>query len=93
MTRVRDDYADFLVHVDKVTPEVAMAKANKQPDFWHSWLFEQCNLWEDVERLGTLVTTSTLFKTKVALDRRRGRDLHVVGFLEDSPMPLVATGA
>lgn len=83
LERVRDDYADFLMQVDKLTCKDAMTKANVDRDFWHTWFFEQCYLWEDIERLGKIVKTSSLFKTKAALDRRRGKELDVLGFLED----------
>ena len=65
--------------------EDAMTKANENRDFWHTWFYEQCYEWSDIERLGRLVKTSNLFKTKAALDRRRGKDLDVLGFCEDYP--------
>ena len=85
LERVRDDYADFLMIVDKLTSEDAMTKANENRDFWHTWFHEQCYEWSDIERLGRLVKTSNLFKTKAALDRRRGKNLDVLGFCEDYP--------
>ena len=85
LERVRDDYADFLMTADKLTIEDAMTKANENRDFWHTWFYEQCYEWSDIERLGRLVKTSNLFKTKAALDRRRGKDLDVLGFCEDYP--------
>ena len=85
LERVRDDYADFLMTAYKLTIEDAMTKANENRDFWHTWFHEQCYYWADIERLGRLVKTSSLFKTKAALDRRRGKDLDVLGFCEDYP--------
>ena len=85
LERVRDDYADFLMTADKLAIEDAMTKANENRDFWHTWFYEQCYEWSDIERLGRLVKTSNLFKTKAALDRRRGKDLDVLGFCEDYP--------
>ena len=85
LERVRDDYADFLMAADKLAIEDAMTKANEDRDFWHTWFYEQCYEWADIERLGRLVKTSSLFKTKAALDRRRGKNLDVLGFCADYP--------
>lgn len=85
LERVRDDYADFLMTADKLAIEDAMTKANENRDFWHTWFYEQCYEWVDIERLGRLVKTSSLFKTKAALDRRRGKNIDVLGFCEDYP--------
>jgi hypothetical protein len=85
LERVRDDYVDFLMTADKLAIEDAMTKANEDRDFWHTWFYEQCYEWADIERLGRLVKTSSLFKTKAALDRRRGKNLDVLGFCEDYP--------
>jgi hypothetical protein len=73
LEKVGEDYADFLRQADGLSPEEAKKKSDENRDFWPTWFAEQCNLWGDIERLGTLVTKSTLFKTKAALDRRRGR--------------------
>lgn len=69
---VARDYADFLVAMDKLSPEKALAKVDENLEFVPTWFYEQCNSWSDIERLGRLVQTSPLFKTKSALDRRRG---------------------
>ena len=90
LERVRDDYADFLMAADNLTHDAAMGKANENRAFWHTWFHEQCCYWVDIERLGELVKTSSLFKTKASLDRRRGRDLDVLGFCEDYPARLHA---
>lgn len=83
LERVRDDYVDFLMTADKLTLPTAIQKANENRDFWHTWFYEQCYEWADIERLGWLVKASTLFKTKAALDRKRGKELDVLGFFED----------
>ena len=80
LSRIRDDYIDFLVTSDGVTREEAGKQADKEADFLHTWFYEQCYDWQDIEHLGRLVKQSTLFKTKQALDRRRGRDIEVLGF-------------
>jgi len=64
LERVRDDYADFLMTADKLTPEDAMTKADENRDFWHTWFFEQCYEWSDIERLGRLVKTSSLAQSQ-----------------------------
>jgi hypothetical protein len=87
LERVRDDYADFLMEADKLAAEDAMVKANANRDFWHTWFYEQCYEWSDIERLGRLVKTSAMFKTKAALDRRRGKELDVLGFFENYQSP------
>lgn len=66
------DYAEFLAEQDGLSPEAAAGESGKARDFWPTWFAEQCHMWVDVERLGRLVKTSTLFKTKKALDNRRG---------------------
>lgn len=70
--KVGEDYADFLAQADCLTPEDALKKSNLNRDFWPVWFAEQCYLWGDIERLGTLVKKTGLFKTKAALDRCRG---------------------
>jgi hypothetical protein len=70
---VADDYVDFLMQVDKLSLADATAQVEKNLEFVPTWFYEQVLVdWSDVERMGRLVTTSTLFKTKKALDRRRG---------------------
>ena len=69
---VAKDYAQFLVQADHLTPQAAAAKVDENRDFLPTWFAEQVSTWEDIEFLGRLVTKSKLFKTKAALDRRRG---------------------
>ncbi len=69
---VARDYADFLVCADKLSQEDALSKVDENLEFVPTWFYEQCACWVDIERLGRLVRKSTLFKTKPALDRRRG---------------------
>ena len=69
---VGKDLADFYVQHDKLSPQEAALKVLEQKDFLPTWFAEQFNYWESIEMLGKLVTKSTLFKTKAALDRRRG---------------------
>jgi hypothetical protein len=69
---VGKDYAEFLEQADKLTSEEALAKSEKNRDFWPTWFAEQCDHWTDIERLGKLVGRSQRFKTKSALDRARG---------------------
>jgi hypothetical protein len=66
------DYAEFLVENDGLSPEEAARQSNEVRSFWPVWFAEQCYMWVDIDRLGRLVKTSTLFKTKKALDNRRG---------------------
>lgn len=69
---VAGDYADFLVQADGLSRADALAKVRLNLEFVPTWFYEQCASWADVERLGRLTQRSTLFKTKSALDRRRG---------------------
>lgn len=69
---VAADYADFLVQNDGLSPEDARRQVERCPEFLPTWFAEQCCHWVDVERMGRLEVKSTLFKTKAALDRRRG---------------------
>lgn len=66
------DYAQFLEREDGMSSAAAEAVANKVRGFWPTWFAEQCQDWSTIEELGRLVKTSTLFKTKKALDRHRG---------------------
>lgn len=66
------DYAQFLERADGMTMAEAEAATNKVRGFWPTWFAEQCHDWPTIERLGKLVKTSALFKTKKALDRHRG---------------------
>lgn len=70
---VGQDYADFLKDADALSPEAARRKAEQNKAFWPTWFAEQCTLWVDIERLGTLVYRPAEPKTLAALNRRRGR--------------------
>jgi hypothetical protein len=74
LDKVGEDYALFMEQADHLSPDEAKKKSQENREFWPTWFAEQCNLWCDIERLGTLVKASTLFKTKKALDRCRGSD-------------------
>ncbi len=79
LERVGDDYAEFLAQADGLSAQDARKKSEENRDFWPTWFAEQCYLWCDIERLGFLVKESTLFKTKAALDRRRGYSDDAIG--------------
>jgi hypothetical protein len=61
------DYMEFLKDYDGLTRKEARAKANENLDFIETWFYEQFN-WDDVERLGVLVTVPTEKQIKAALD-------------------------
>ena len=69
---VGKDLAHFYVQNDNLSPQEAALKVLEEKDFLPTWFAEQLNFWEIIEMRGKLVTKSTLFKTKAALDRRRG---------------------
>ncbi len=72
LTAVGQDYAEFLMQADHLDAAAAAAKVQENEEFLPTWFAEQINDFATIERLGRLVRTSTLFKTKQALDRRRG---------------------
>lgn len=80
LSAVAADYAEFLMEADGLSREDAQRQVEGSPEFLPTWFAEQCNTWGDVERLGRLEVKSTLFKTKAALDRRRG--MSRAGFID-----------
>lgn len=75
LEEVGRDYANFLAEADGLTPAAAKAKAELDREHWPSWFTALCDEWCDIEGMGWLVRRSTLFKTKSALDRLRGRSI------------------
>lgn len=60
------------MHADQLSLEQALQKTRENAEFVPTWFYEQCACWSDIDRLGRVVKGSTLFKTKKALDNRRG---------------------
>ncbi len=90
MTAVAEDYAEFRKQVDKLSAEEAAQEAIAQADFLPTWFYEQFSEWVDIERCGRLVTSSTKFKTKRALDRYRG-DYFRTGEVQEFHLPRQTT--
>lgn len=82
---VGKDYAEFLMEADGIAPSDAIATAERERGFWPTWFVEQCLHWGDIEQLGVLTKASRLFKTKAALDRRRGRYAEEYHYVEMAP--------
>lgn len=68
MSKVRDDYAKFLVDNDGLSYEEAIAQM--EPSYVFSWFYDQFD-WSDVEHYGTCVKEASPAKIKEALDAMR----------------------
>lgn len=68
LKKVEEDYIDYLVEADKITPEEASKDMTK--DNIYSWFMEQFN-WDDVDRYATLVQEASPKQIQEALDLLR----------------------
>lgn len=68
LKKVEEDYINYLVEADKVTPEEALREMTK--DDVYSWFMEQFN-WDDVDTYATLVQEASPKQIQEALDLLR----------------------
>jgi hypothetical protein len=83
--RVRDDYAEFLMHADKLSKKEARVYAKEMPrDSIRNWFYDQCCDWADVDRLGTQTKKCLLRKTKRGANSLRRYCLpNIVGYFSE----------
>ena len=68
LKKVQDDYVDYLVREDKITPEQAIQNIDK--DDLRSWFMEQFN-WDDVDKYATVVKKPSAQQIEEALNEMR----------------------
>ena len=71
LTKVRDDYAKYLMESDGITRAQALAQCDRET--LETWFMEQFD-WSDVERYGRVVKNPSPRQIREALDLMRGND-------------------